>query len=205
MRRLHGKILVSLLAFVMLTAPVRASEAPTAGPRPESTVILAGRTEARFSRDFSPLLKQLRLAWIIAEDGIVPTEIEPSEELGDKYLTDTNTYATSFKNSSAADLPDEDPPPSDEFTYCYLRVEYAEELISTGLRDAELRTDASYLYEDVVKHCQSDEPVIRRLRARAHLGLGLIQSVDVFKQLSRLLSTIGLDLSNLGSLAPAAQ
>ena len=39
---------------------------------PANTVILANRVDARFGRDFSTLLKHLRLEWIMLDDATVP-------------------------------------------------------------------------------------------------------------------------------------
>jgi hypothetical protein len=39
---------------------------------PENTVILANQTDARFTRDYSVLLKSLRLEWVIADSAVVP-------------------------------------------------------------------------------------------------------------------------------------
>jgi hypothetical protein len=45
---------------------------PAEEPTPENTVILANRTDARFSQDYSVLLRSLRLEWVIADSAAVP-------------------------------------------------------------------------------------------------------------------------------------
>lgn len=47
---------------------------------PENTVILANRTDARFSQDFSVLLKSLRLEWAVVDSDTVPDAVQ------DKHL-----------------------------------------------------------------------------------------------------------------------
>jgi hypothetical protein len=42
---------------------------------PENTVIVANEMEARFSRDFSVLLKHLRIAWVVIDNAPVPDAI----------------------------------------------------------------------------------------------------------------------------------
>jgi len=43
---------------------------------PENTVILANQTDARFSQDFSLLLRQLRLEWVILEGTVLPESVK---------------------------------------------------------------------------------------------------------------------------------
>jgi len=43
---------------------------------PENTAIVANHSDAVFSRDFSPLLRQLRLEWIILDSASVPDSIQ---------------------------------------------------------------------------------------------------------------------------------
>jgi hypothetical protein len=53
-------------------------QAHAAGPgdvAPENTVILANQTDARFSQDYSSLLSQLRLEWVILEDPVLPEAV----------------------------------------------------------------------------------------------------------------------------------
>jgi hypothetical protein len=68
-------IAVLVLAFSTLgygrahsLAPQKAVEELT----PENTVILANQTDARFTQDYSVLLKSLRLEWVIADSAAVP-------------------------------------------------------------------------------------------------------------------------------------
>jgi hypothetical protein len=42
---------------------------------PDNTVILASEADARFSRDFSILLKQLRVEWIVLDRPVVPESV----------------------------------------------------------------------------------------------------------------------------------
>ncbi len=42
---------------------------------PENTVILANQTDARFIQDFSWLLRQLRLEWVILDDTVLPESV----------------------------------------------------------------------------------------------------------------------------------
>ena len=42
---------------------------------PESTVLLAGKFETRFCQDYSPLLKYLRLEWVIPDEPIAPDAV----------------------------------------------------------------------------------------------------------------------------------
>ena len=41
-------------------------------PLPNNTIIIANETDARFSQDFSLLLRQLRLEWVILESSVLP-------------------------------------------------------------------------------------------------------------------------------------
>ncbi len=53
-------------------------QAHAAGPgdvSPENTVILANATDARFSQDFSSLLRQLRLEWVILDGTVLPESV----------------------------------------------------------------------------------------------------------------------------------
>ena len=43
---------------------------------PEDTVILANQTDARYSQDFSVLLKSLRLEWVVADSASVPDSVK---------------------------------------------------------------------------------------------------------------------------------
>jgi hypothetical protein len=76
----------------------------------------------------------------------------------------------------------------------------ADALIRTGLRDHQVRTEALWLYEDVLKICTGDDPGSRSLKARAHLGLALIHSFDLFDLLPALANLLGLDLTNIFDL-----
>jgi len=48
---------------------------PSGELTPHSTVILANKLDARFSRDFSTLLKQLSLRWVIVDSATVPDTV----------------------------------------------------------------------------------------------------------------------------------
>ena len=68
-----------LVAVIVLTiwaisfpGPVRAQGDE---PMPGNTVILANQVDARFSRDYSALLKHLRLEWVILEGATVPDAV----------------------------------------------------------------------------------------------------------------------------------
>ena len=55
------------------------NQAHAAGPgdmTPENTVILANQTDARFSQDFSWLLRQLRLEWVILDGPVLPESVK---------------------------------------------------------------------------------------------------------------------------------
>ena len=45
-------------------------------PLPENTVVLTGEMDARFSQDFSVLLKNLRLDWFILDSSMVPESVQ---------------------------------------------------------------------------------------------------------------------------------
>ena len=63
-------------AFVLLASlSGLGDETIKVDPRPSNTVVLSSRVEAQFSRDFSPLLKRLRCAWRIVEDGDIPKTV----------------------------------------------------------------------------------------------------------------------------------
>lgn len=73
-------ITIALLAWVCLladSASAHTCSPPVVAnaPAPETTVILSNATDARFSRDFSPLLKQLRLPWVTLDSTIVPVAV----------------------------------------------------------------------------------------------------------------------------------
>jgi len=51
-------------------------QAPPGELRPDNTVILANKVDARFSRDFSTLLKHLRLEWVILDGATVPEAMQ---------------------------------------------------------------------------------------------------------------------------------
>jgi hypothetical protein len=80
----------------------------------------------------------------------------------------------------------------------------AEAMIRTGLSDPETRTEAVWLYEDVLDMVTGDDPASRALRARAHLGLAVINLFDFFDLLPALSSFLGIDLLDLINPAGAA-
>lgn len=41
-------------------------------PLPNNTIIITNETDARFSQDFSLLLRQLRLEWVILDGTVLP-------------------------------------------------------------------------------------------------------------------------------------
>jgi hypothetical protein len=72
------KLLATLvLLCVCLGIPIlpHAQAALPGEVTPENTVILANATDARFSRDFSVLLKQLRVEWVVLDDAVVPDSV----------------------------------------------------------------------------------------------------------------------------------
>jgi hypothetical protein len=84
-------------------------------------------------------------------------------------------------------------------------ADQADALLRTGLRDNQVRTEALWLYQDVLDSCTSGDAECRPLMARAHLGLGLINTFDFFDLLPALSSLLGIDITSLlGSLSAAA-
>lgn len=84
---MRKKILFTLatcaLVFSICAPSTGLAEAPTppeaaihSSALPENTVFLAAEQEARFSQDFSPLLNQARLSWIILDRPAVPDSIK---------------------------------------------------------------------------------------------------------------------------------
>jgi hypothetical protein len=53
-----------------------AVQAPPGEWTPENTIIVANKVDARFSRDFSTLLKHLRLEWVILDSAAVPEAVQ---------------------------------------------------------------------------------------------------------------------------------
>ncbi len=76
------------LMIVMILAPCLGNAAPEiagassalildqSGFTLENTIILSNEMDSRFSRDFSVLLKHLRLEWVVLEDTQLPTSIQ---------------------------------------------------------------------------------------------------------------------------------
>ncbi len=81
-RKLSLLILVILLAPLLgVTTPGIAGSSSGQVPEPHSmtpdnTVILASAADARFSRDFSALLKRLRVEWVVLDGTHVPDSIQ---------------------------------------------------------------------------------------------------------------------------------
>ena len=58
------------------TADLNTFKAGSEEPKPQNTVILANEMDARFSQDFSPLLKHMRLNWVVLESSKLPDTIK---------------------------------------------------------------------------------------------------------------------------------
>jgi len=78
-------------------------------------------------------------------------------------------------------------------------IDAAEAMIQTAIEDPETRTEAIWLYEDALKNIKGDDQAARSLKARAHLGLALINLFDFFDLLPALSSFLGIDLLDLFS------
>jgi hypothetical protein len=79
-RTLSVLVTVAVVAL-SLVSPMRSSaQAPPGDLTPDNTVVLANRVDARFGRDFSTLLKHLRLEWAILDRATVPAAVQ------DKHL-----------------------------------------------------------------------------------------------------------------------
>jgi len=68
-------LLVGLPIFVNADE-TQAHAAEPSNVTPENTVILANQTDARFSQDFSVLLSQLRLEWVILDGAVLPESVK---------------------------------------------------------------------------------------------------------------------------------
>lgn len=74
-------IAIVLLLWVLVPAATATAHSPrhqaSADPlTPANTVIIANATDAQFSQDFSPLLKKVRLPWIIVDNAVVPDALK---------------------------------------------------------------------------------------------------------------------------------
>jgi hypothetical protein len=81
-RRLRLEVIfVLILFYISIPTPISANSigrqilSPT-DLKPSNTVILSNQSDARFSRDFSVLLKNLRLDWMIVDSTVVPDSIK---------------------------------------------------------------------------------------------------------------------------------
>jgi hypothetical protein len=78
LRFLIVAVVLGLFVVFPIVDNVDETQAHAAGPgevTPENTVILANETDARFSQDFSLLLRQLRLEWVILESPVLPESV----------------------------------------------------------------------------------------------------------------------------------
>jgi len=82
-------------------------------------------------------------------------------------------------------------------------IDAAEEMIRTEISNPELRTEAIWLYEDALAGLPFDDPESRALKARAHMGLALLNLFDFFDLLPALSSFLGIDLIDLFNPAPS--
>ena len=65
-------VAVLLLLFLSLAAPAHARQPSLASLTPEETLIAANQSDAALCRDFSPLLKRLRVAWQLLDEAVLP-------------------------------------------------------------------------------------------------------------------------------------
>ncbi len=75
---LNFAVVLGLLVGLPLFVNADKTQAHSAEPgdvTPENTVILANQTDARFSLDFSVLLSQLRLEWVILDSAVLPESV----------------------------------------------------------------------------------------------------------------------------------
>ena len=76
-------LIIAVVLGLLVGSPIFAyaenyqAQAPEPGEvTPENTVILANQTDARFSQDFSVLLSQLRLEWVILDGPVLPESVK---------------------------------------------------------------------------------------------------------------------------------
>ena len=75
-KRLRFLIVTIVLALWVGTPILSQAQSTVSGDvTPDNTVILASEADARFSRDFSILLKQLHLEWIVLDRPVVPESV----------------------------------------------------------------------------------------------------------------------------------
>lgn len=78
----------------------------------------------------------------------------------------------------------------------------ADDLIRGDIRDSNTRTEAFFLYEDVLEIAAGDGALSRHYRAGAQMGLGLINLFDLLDLLPALTTFLGFDLTDLFDLLP---
>ncbi|HUT54347.1 MAG TPA: hypothetical protein VM658_13240 [bacterium] len=83
-------------------------------------------------------------------------------------------------------------------------VAAAEAKIRTGINDPETRTEAVWLYEDALDLVKGDDAASRSIKARAHLGLAVINLIDFFDLLPALSNFLGIDILDLFNPSAAA-
>ena len=75
MKPVSVRIIAALAIIVLVSTGSLVARAQTAELTPENTVILSNETDASFCRDFSVLLKNLRVEWVILDTAEVPESV----------------------------------------------------------------------------------------------------------------------------------
>lgn len=73
----------------------------------------------------------------------------------------------------------------------------ADAILRTDMTDHQQRTQALFLYRRVLDQTSESNPQDLPLRARANLGIGLVNFYDIFDILPTLLNMLGLNLSDI--------
>ena len=159
MKPINVKIMTALAIVVLVSAGSLVVRAQTVEFTPENAVILSNETDASFCRDFSVLLKNLRVEWVILDTAEVPESVRdknliivgrPDSEYTGKLITEliTQEEADYIRQDSHYSILEKDSPWNDSRVIYIsagsdlpLTKKAAEEVITSILENAQARTE----------------------------------------------------------------
>lgn len=128
---------------------MRGSNLQTGLVMPGNTVIVANETDARFSRDFSVLLKHLRVEWVVLDSEIVPYSIR-----------DKNVVLLGHPDALY----------SGEIIHGMLTVEEVEKLRAATDQPMILEKESPWMENRIVTICSGADPLLRRNAVEGAMG-----------------------------------